>query len=219
MKSFLSSKTCLGALLSIVCFGLSATGRKVDHDQVQGLVTGVQELWPLMAGIVASITGFVTRIKGFKWIRPNWQEAHFWSGLAVAVVAVGNVANIPTQDLGDAFEKIGALAATGKVTSLLTAGLMVAGSILAKKEVVIKPGVPVAAMLLCPVMLCQCSTWQRLSPEQQAIIEQKAIAAATAAAATAAQGVIDGKKAKDIARDAGKAALDAVKTQPAEVLP
>jgi len=73
--------------------------------------------------------------------------------------------------------------------------------------------------LLMVLVLCQCSTWQKLSPETQALIEQKAIAAATAAASSAAQGVIDGKKAKDIARDAGKAAIEAVKTQPDVVTP
>lgn len=72
--------------------------------------------------------------------------------------------------------------------------------------------------LLMVVALCQCSTWQKLSPETQALIEQKAIAAATAAASSAAQGVIDGKKAKQIAKEAGAAALDAVRTQP-EIAP
>ena len=62
--------------------------------------------------------------------------------------------------------------------------------------------------------LCQCSAWQKLSPEQQAIIEQKAVAAATAAATTAAQGVIDGKKGKQIAKEAGEVALIAIKGQP-----
>lgn len=71
--------------------------------------------------------------------------------------------------------------------------------------------------LVAALTLCQCSSWQKLSPETQALIEQKAIAAATAAASSAAQGVIDGKKAKQIAKEAGAAALDAVKTQPVEV--
>jgi TRAP-type C4-dicarboxylate transport system substrate-binding protein len=73
--------------------------------------------------------------------------------------------------------------------------------------------------ILLVVCLCQCSTWQKLSPETQALIEQKAIAAATAAASSAAQGVIDGKKAKQIAREAGAAALEAVKTQPEVITP
>lgn len=76
-----------------------------------------------------------------------------------------------------------------------------------------------ALLSLMVLTLCQCTAWQKLSPEQQALIEQKAIAAATAAASTAAQGVIDGKPAKVIARESGKAALEAVKSQPVEVLP
>lgn len=219
MKSFLSSKVCVGALLSVVSFALSATGRKVDSDQLQGLVSGVQELWPLLTGIALSFVGFWTRIKGFQWERPNWKEGHFWASLGVASVAIGNVLNVPTDDLGHAFEQIGALAATGKVTSLLTAGLMIAGSILAKKKVEIRRASIVPLALILPFTLCQCAAFNRLSPETQALIEQKAIAAATAAESSALQGVIDGKKAKDIARDAGKAALEAVKTQPVEVLP
>lgn len=226
-KSFLQSKVCLGALLSVVCFLLSATGRHIDKDQAMGLITGIHELWPLLIGIVGSLVGFWTRIKGFKWHRPNWKEAHFWSSVSVAVVAIGNVLDVPTDDLGKAFDQIGALAATGKVTGLITAGLMIAGSLVAKKDVTIAKATPVLIALMLPLGLCQCAglqkagsaaqaQWNKLSPETRAMIEQRALAAGMAAAQAASSAAQQGKPTKTVLKEASLAVLDSLQTTPSQ---
>lgn len=215
-KSFLQSKVCLGALLSVVCFLLSATGRHIDKDQAMGLITGIHELWPLLIGIVGSLMGFWTRIKGFKWHRPNWKEAHFWSSVSVAVVAIGNVLDVPTDDLGKAFEQIGALAATGKVTGLITAGLMIAGSLVAKKDVTIAKATPVLIALMLPLSLCQCKTWNQLAPETQAKIEARTLAAVAAGVEAGVSAAQQGKPTKTALKLATLAAFETLQTQPAQ---
>ena len=69
--------------------------------------------------------------------------------------------------------------------------------------------------IVAVLALSNCTLFNKLSPEQQADIERKAIAAATAAATTAAQGALDGKTVKQITVNAGKAALEAVKNSEA----
>jgi len=64
---------------------------------------------------------------------------------------------------------------------------------------------------MAALALSNCTLFNKLSPEQQASLENKAIAAATAAATMAAQGALDGKSVKQITVNAGKAALQAVK--------
>lgn len=213
-KSAWQSKTLQGVALTVMCAGFSLTGRHVDKDLVQGVIDNGGEVLTVLGVIIASLTAAWGRIKTWKWERPNLTEPGTWTALITVIAAVGNALHLPTEDLVKAVEQIGGLAVGGKLAGVATSLYMLYGAIVAKKDIRIEKADRIPSWMIAAVsipMLTNCSAWNRLSPEQQARIEQQAIAAATAAATTAAQGVLDGKKGKQIAIESGKAALEAVK--------
>lgn len=206
-KSWLQSKTCVSAVLTIVCLMLGASGRHVDKELLEGTLTEGKELGLALGGIAASCTAFWARMHAWQWHRPNIKEPSFWMALAGVVSAIGALFQLPVDDLAKAITDVGALVVSGKVVGVITSLTMLYGAVVAKQEIKTARATPLPLILMLCLALSSCSV---LSAEQKAKLEQQAITAATAAATAAAKGALDGKSTKQIATDAARAAVDAL---------
>lgn len=153
MKGILSSTTVIGVLVALVS---KFIGLEVSRAEAGDVIGKIQELWPILLGILADLTAAWHRVKATRFDVPWWSSKVFWAGVFSAVMTLIAALGIDVTSLQAAYDKT--LDAWPALAALAGSLMVIVGRFTAKRRIAGGAAHVNAFLLLCLVSLTACST-------------------------------------------------------------